>query len=100
MLLQHVAHDEAVQRHPSGDELAYGRVSALKSQVAGVETSRLNRHIRLGHEVLVTCEHLQRCRLSGLIAVEGEDHLAMEGVMIAHQSTQQSCMIITEGGTA
>ena len=33
------------------------------------------------------------------IAVEGEDHLTTERVMIAHQPAQQPSMIITEGGS-
>ena len=84
MLLEHVAHHEAVQRHSSGDKFPYGRVSALQSQVARVETGRLDRDIRLGDEILVTRKHLQRRRLSRRITIEGEDHLAVERVMIAH----------------
>src|SRR4029453_9715785 len=38
--------------------------------------------------------------LARLVAIEGKDHFAVKGVMIAHQAPQQSSMIITEGGPA
>src|SRR5215211_7863617 len=100
MLLEHIAHHEPVQRHPPRDEFAYGRFSTLQSQVARVETRWLNRHIGLGHKILVTCEDLQRSCLSRRVTIESEDHLTMERVMIAHQPAQQPSMIITKGSTA
>src|SRR4029453_15860101 len=100
MLLEHVVHHEAVQRHAPSDKFAYSRLPTLQPEVARVEPGRLDRHIGLGDEILITPEALQRRRLTRLIAIEGEDHLTVEGVMVAHQSAQQPCMIITEGGAA
>src|SRR5829696_10504240 len=100
MLFQHVVHHEAVQRHPPGDELTNRRLAALESQVTWVEAGRLYRDVGLGHEVLVTSEHFDCGRLSGLITIESKNHLTVERVMIAHQPPQQPSMIITEGGAA
>lgn len=45
-------------------------------------------------------EDLQRGLLPGRVTVEGEDHLTVEGVVVAHQPLQHPSMIITEGRPA
>ena len=86
--VDHVAEHEAVQRHPAGDQLADGRVALLEPQVARVQAVRLDRDVGLGGEVLVALERPQRRLLPGRVAVEGEDHLAAELVVVEQQPPQ------------
>ena len=96
VLGQDVGHHEPVQRHPPSHQLADGRVTVLQPQVAGVQPGRLDGHVGLGDEVGVPAEHLEGGGLTGRISVEGEDDLAAERVVVAHQPTQQARVVVAE----
>ena len=91
-----VAEHEAVERHPSRDELAHGGVTLLQPQVARVEPVRLDRDVGLGDELLVTAERAQRRLLTGLVAVEGEDHLAPELLVVVQQPAYDAGVVVAE----
>ena len=96
VLGQDVGHHEPVQRHPPGHQLADGRVAVLQPQVAGIQPGRLDGHVGLGDEVGVTAEHLEGGGLTGRVSVEGEDDLAAERVVVAHQPAQQPGVVVAE----
>ena len=87
---------EAVQRHPLGDQLTYGSVTLLQPEIARVETLALDRDVRLGNKLLVALEGAHRGVLAGFVAVEGEDDLATELVMVEHQSAQNARVVGAE----
>ena len=95
-----VLEHEAVERAAAGDQLADGRVALLDAQVAGVEAGRLDRDVGLGHEVLVAAEGPQRGLLPGGVAVEGEDHLAAELLVVVEEAAQHARVVVTERRTA
>ena len=69
-------------------------------QVAGVETRGLDGDVRLGDELLVALERPQRRPLAGLVAVEGEDHLAAELVVVEQEPAQHPAVVLAERGAA
>ena len=95
-----VGEHEAVERNPPRDELAHGRVTLLDPQVARVEAVRLDGDVGLGHEVLVTVERPQRGLLARGVAVEGEDHLAAELLVVVQEAAQDPGMVVAERRTA
>src|SRR4028119_1565733 len=70
-----------VRRRRARAARPHGRTPGGRPQVTRVESARLDRHVRLGHEVLVAGEGPHGGALTGLVAVEGEDHLAAELVV-------------------
>ena len=96
----HVGEHEAVERDPAGDQLAHRGVAGLEPQVAGVEAVGLDRDVGLADEVLVAVERPQRGLLAGLVAVEGEDDLAAELVVVVQQPAQHPAVLLAEGGAA
>ena len=95
-----VAEHEAVERHPPRDQLADRTVALLDAQVAGVEAGGLDGDVGLGDEVLVAGERAQRGLLAGCVAVEGEDHLAAELLVVVEEPTQHPGVVVAEGGAA
>ena len=91
-----VAEHEPVQRHPPGDQLAHRRVALGEPQVAGVATVGLDRDVGLADELLVALERPQRRLLPGLVAVEGEDDLAAELVVVEQQPAQDPRVVLAE----
>ena len=91
-----VGEHEAVQRHPAGDQLAHGGVAVLDPQVARVHAGGLDRDVGLGDEVLVAAEGAQRGLLPGGVAVEGEDHLAAELLVVVEEAAQHPRVVVAE----
>jgi hypothetical protein len=100
VLLEHIAHNEAVERYSPGDQFPNGGVTMLEAKIARIQPGGLHSNVRLGDEILITIENLEGGCLARRVPIKCEDHLAVERVMVSHQPTQQSCMIITESGTA
>ena len=100
VLADHVAEHEPVERHPPRDQLAHGGVALLDPQVAGVQPVGLDRDVGLGDEVLVAVEGPQRGLLAGGVAVEGEDHLAAELLVVVQEPAQHPGVVVAEGGAA
>ena len=96
----HVAEHEPVERGPPGDELADRGVALLEPQVARVEAVGLHRDVGLADELLVAAERPQRGLLAGLVAVEGEDDLAAELLVVVQQPAQHPAVVLAEGGAA
>ena len=95
-----VGQHEAVERDPPGDELAHRGVSLLDPQVARVEAVRLDGDVGLGHEVLVAVEGPQRGLLPGGVAVEREDHLTAEVLVVVQEPAQDPRVVVAERRTA
>ncbi|MPM25025.1 hypothetical protein SDC9_71514 [bioreactor metagenome] len=96
VLGDHVAHHEAIERHPAAHQLPHRGLPRLEPQIARIQTVRLHRHIGLRNEGLIETEHLQRSSLTGRVPIEGEDHLAIECIVVAHQPLQHPCVIGSE----
>ena len=60
----------------------------------------LDRDVGLADEVLVALERPQRGLLAGRVAVEGEDHLAAELVVVLQQPPQHPAVVLAERGAA
>jgi hypothetical protein len=95
-----VAEHEAVEGDPARDQLAHGGVALLDAQVAGVEARWLDRDVGLGDEVLVAREGAQGGLLARRVAVEGEDHLPAELLVVMEEAPQHPRVLVTEGGAA
>ncbi len=91
-----VGQHEPVERDPPRDELAHRGVALLDPQVARVEAVRLDRDVGLGDEVLVAVEGAQRGLLPGGVAVEGEDHLAPELLVVVQEPAQDPGVVVAE----
>ena len=100
VLAHDVAEHEPVERHPAGDELAHRRLPLLQPQVAGVEAAGLDRDVGLRHEVLVAVERAERGLLTRGVAVEGEDHLAAELLVVEQEPPQHPRVVVAEGRAA
>ena len=100
VLADDVAEHEPVERHPAGDQLAHRGVALLDPQVARVEAVGLDGDVGLGHEVLVAVERPQRGLLAGGVAVEGEDHLAAELLVVVQEPAQHPRVVVAERGAA
>ena len=100
VLGDHVGQHEPVERHPAGDQLAHRGVALLDAQVARVEPVGLDGDVGLGDEVLVAAEGAQRGLLPGGVAVEGEDHLAAELLVVVQEAPQHPGVVVAEGGAA
>ena len=98
--MTHVGEHEAVERHPAGDQLADRGVALLDPQVARVEAVGLDRDVGLGDEVLVAAEGPQRGLLPGGVAVEGEDDLAAELLVVVQEAAQHPGVVVAERGAA
>ena len=96
VLADDVAEHEAVERHPPGDQLAHRPVALLDAQVARVEPGRLDGDVGLGDEVLVAGERPDRGLLAGRVAVEGEDHLAAELLVVVQEPPQHPSVLVAE----
>ena len=100
VLADHVGQHEPVERHPPGHQLAHRGVPALDAQVARVHARGLDRDVGLGDEVLVAAEGAQRGLLARGVAVEGEDHLAAELLVVVEEAPQHPRVLVAEGGAA
>ena len=96
VLADDVAEHEAVERHPPRDQLAHRPVALLDAQVARVEPGRLDGDVGLGDEVLVAGERADRGLLAGRVAVEGEDHLAAELLVVVQEPPQHPRVLVAE----
>ena len=95
-----VAEHEPVERDPPRHQLAHRRVALLDPHVARVEPVGLDGDVGLRDEVLVAAERLERRRLAGRVAVEGEDHLAAELLVVGHEPAQHLGVVVAERGAA
>jgi hypothetical protein len=82
------------------DELADRGITLLQAEVARVETVRLHRDVGLSDELLVAAERTQRGTLAGLVAVEGEDDLPAELLVVVQEPTQDPGVVLAEGSAA
>ena len=57
----------------------------------------LDGDVGLGDEVLVAVERPQRGLLAGGVAVEGEDHLAAELLVVVEEAPQHPRVVVAEG---
>ena len=71
-------------------------VALLQPQVARVEAAGLDRDVGLRHEVLVAVERAERGLLTGGVAVEGEDHLAAELLVVEQEPAQHPRVVVAE----
>ena len=97
---QGVLEDEPVERDARRHELAHGGVAVGEPQVARVHAPRLDGHVRLRDELLVAGERLHGRPLAGLVAVEREDDLAVEGVVVEQDAAQHAGVVLAEGRAA
>ena len=90
---------ELEERAPRGDERAHRLVALLHAQIARVHAAGLHGHERLGEEPVVLVERLEGGLLPGLVAVEGEDHLAARAV-VGDQAAGHLDVVRAERGAA
>ncbi len=95
---QQAADGELEQRDPPRHQVLHGRVALGQPQFAGVHPLRGDGDVGLARERLVALERLQRGLLPRLVAVEGEDDLAAEGVVVHHQLAQHPHVLLAERG--
>src|SRR5699024_4749291 len=75
-------------------------ITVILTQVTGVHPVLLDRHIGLGRELLVAGIGFHGGPPACLVAVEGEDNLAVECIMVEHDPPEHPCMICSERGAA
>ncbi len=95
-----IGQHEAIERHAAGHQLPNRRVALFQAQVARVHAGRFDGDVGLGNEVLVTREGPQGGLLARGVAVEGEDHLAAELLVVMEEAAKDPGMVISEGGAA
>ena len=86
------------QRLPACHQLAHGDVAGALA-LARIETAGFDRDEGLPDEPLVALERAHRRLLTGRVAVEGEDDLAAELVLVAQQPAQDARVVLPEGRT-